>query len=74
MKHEVTIPNNYTLCIKNDCPKAATCLRHVAVGMMSSEIQRWSIVSQGTGLLDRHQAAPLRTAIQHYGRAGDHQP
>ncbi len=39
------VPNNYTLCIKNDCPKAATCLRHVAVGMMSSEVQRWSIVS-----------------------------
>ncbi len=40
-----TVPNNYTLCIKNDCPKADTCLRHVAVGMMSSEVQRWSIIS-----------------------------
>lgn len=20
MKHEVTIPNNYTLCLKGDCP------------------------------------------------------
>ena len=39
------VPNNYTLCLKNDCPKAATCLRHVAVGMMPSEVQRWSIVS-----------------------------
>ena len=39
------VPNNYTLCIKNHCPKADTCLRHVAVGMMSSEVQRWSIVS-----------------------------
>ena len=39
------VPNNYTLCIKNDCPKAATCLRHVAVKMMSSEVQRWSIIS-----------------------------
>ena len=39
------VPNNYTLCLKNDCPKAATCLRYMAVGMMSSEVQRWSIIS-----------------------------
>ena len=39
------VPNNYTLCIKNDCPKADTCLRHVAVEMMPSEVQRWSIIS-----------------------------
>ncbi len=39
------VPNNYTLCIKGDCPKAATCLRHVAVKMMPSEVQRWSIIS-----------------------------
>ena len=39
------VPNNYTLCIKGDCPKAANCLRHVAVDMMPAEVQRWSIVS-----------------------------
>ena len=39
------VPNNYTLCIKGDCPKAATCLRHVAVEMMSSEVPKWSIIS-----------------------------
>ena len=39
------IPNNYTLCIKSDCPKAVNCLRHVAVAMMPAEVQRWSIVS-----------------------------
>ena len=39
------VPTNYTLCIKGDCPKAANCLRHVAVAMMSAEVQRWSIVS-----------------------------
>ena len=39
------VPNNYTLCIKGDCPKAANCLRHVAVAMMPAEVQRWSIVS-----------------------------
>ena len=36
---------NYTLCIKNDCPKAANCLRHVAVAMMPDEVQTWQIVS-----------------------------
>ena len=39
------VPTNYTLCIKGDCPKAANCLRHVAVAMMPAEVQRWSIVS-----------------------------
>ena len=39
------VPNNYTLCIKDDCPKAANCLRHVAVAMMPAEVHRWSIVS-----------------------------
>ena len=39
------VPNNYTLCIKGDCPKAANCLRHVAVAMMPAEVQRWSILS-----------------------------
>ena len=39
------VPNNYTLCIKADCPKAVNCLRHVAVAMMPAEVQRWSIVS-----------------------------
>ena len=39
------VPNNYTLCIKSDCPKAANCLRHVAVAMMPTEVQKWSILS-----------------------------
>ena len=39
------VPNNYTLCITSDCPKAANCLRHAAVAMMSAEVQRWNIVS-----------------------------
>ena len=43
MNGEVT--NNYSLCIKGDCPKAENCLRHVAVEMMPAEVQRWSIVS-----------------------------
>ena len=39
------VPNNYTLCIKGDCPKAATCLRYAATEMMPAEVQKWSIVS-----------------------------
>ena len=39
------VPNNYTLCIKGDCPRAANCLRHVAVAMMPAEVERWQIVS-----------------------------
>ena len=39
------ISKNYTLCLKSDCPKAANCLRHVAVAMMPAEVQRWQIVS-----------------------------
>ena len=40
-----TVPTNYTLCVKSDCPKAATCLRHKATQMMSAEVQTWSILS-----------------------------
>ena len=39
------VPNNYTLCIKGDCPRAANCLRHVAVAMMPAEVERWQIIS-----------------------------
>ena len=39
------VPNNFTLCIKGDCPKAANCLRHVAVAMMPAKMQKWSIIS-----------------------------
>ena len=45
MNQQVIVPNNYTLCIKGDCPKAANCLRHAAVTMMSAEVERWQIVS-----------------------------
>ena len=40
-----TVPTNYTLCIKSDCPKAAVCLRYKATQMMSAEVQTWSILS-----------------------------
>ena len=39
------VPTNYTLCLKDDCPKAANCLRHAAVAMMPAEVQAWRIVS-----------------------------
>lgn len=40
-----SVPNNYTLCLKGDCPKAAACLRYAATEMMPDEEQKWSIVS-----------------------------
>ena len=39
------VPVNYTLCIKNDCPKAAMCLRYKATQMMQADVQTWSILS-----------------------------
>ena len=39
------VPNNYTLCLKGDCPKAGNCLRHSAVKMMPAEVKTWQIVS-----------------------------
>ena len=39
------IPNNYTLCIKENCPKANACLRHTATQMMPAEVQTWNIIS-----------------------------
>ena len=38
-----TVPTNYTLCIKGDCPKVAICLRHKAIQMMSAEVRTWRI-------------------------------
>ena len=40
-----TVPTNYTLCIKSDCPKAAKCLRYKATQMMPSDVMKWSIIS-----------------------------
>ena len=40
-----TVPTNYMLCIKSDCPKAATCLRYKATQMMPTEVKTWSILS-----------------------------
>ena len=36
---------NYTLCIKSECPKAETCLHHVATQMIPSDVMKWSIFS-----------------------------
>ena len=44
-KNNEKVPANYTLCLKDDCPKEANCLRHVAVAMMPAEVKTWSIVS-----------------------------
>ena len=40
-----TVPTNYMLCLKSDCPKATMCLRYKATQMMQTDVQRWSILS-----------------------------
>lgn len=40
-----TVPTGYTLCLKSDCSKAATCLRYAATETMPAEMQKWSILS-----------------------------
>ena len=40
-----TVPTNYILCLKGDCPKAETGLHHVATQIMPAEVQKWSILS-----------------------------
>ena len=44
-KTDGTVPTNYTLCIKNDCPKAAMCLRYKATLMIPADVMKWSILS-----------------------------
>ena len=41
----VEVPTNYTLCIRRECPKAETCLRHVATLMIPADVMKWSILS-----------------------------
>ena len=45
MKQQVIVPNNYTLCIKGDCPKAVMCLRYKATLMIPADVMKWSILS-----------------------------
>ena len=41
----VEVPTSYTLCIRRECPKAETCLRHVATLMIPADVMKWSILS-----------------------------
>ena len=40
-----TVPTNYMLCLKSDCPKATMCLRHKATQMIPADMMKWSILS-----------------------------
>lgn len=40
-----TIPNQYTLCLDRQCPKASTCLRQLAERSMPDETAYWQIIS-----------------------------
>lgn len=39
------IPKKYLLCLNEQCPKSATCLRHIAVRYMPPEEKVWNILS-----------------------------
>lgn len=48
MKEEIdlsTMPSQYLLCLNQQCPKAATCLRQLAEQSTPTDIQYWSIIS-----------------------------
>ena len=40
-----TVPTNYMLCLKSDCPKSTMCLRHKATLMIPADVMKWSILS-----------------------------
>lgn len=40
-----TVPTNYMLCLKSDCPKSTMCLRHKATLMIPADMIEWSILS-----------------------------
>ena len=39
------VPSQYILCLNGQCPKAATCLRHLAEQSAPDDIKYWSIIS-----------------------------
>lgn len=48
MKEEAdfsTMPSQYLLCLNQQCPKAATCLRKLAERIVPDTVQYWSIIS-----------------------------
>lgn len=40
-----TIPFNYALCLKRECPKAATCLRQLVERQIPDNVEYWTIIS-----------------------------
>ena len=48
MKEEISftqVPFDYPLCLNGQCPKAATCLRLLAMQSMPTEKDYWKIIS-----------------------------
>lgn len=48
MKEEISftqVPFDYPLCLNGQCPKAATCLRQLAMQSMPTEKDYWKIIS-----------------------------
>ena len=42
------IPTSYLLCMKQDCPKATTCLRRIAEQQIGDEVKLWHVISLNT--------------------------
>ena len=62
------MPKTFRLCVNTDCPRAAECLRHVALSLVSPEEQTISVINpaylasvEGDCPLF-HSAAPVRYA------------
>lgn len=48
MKEEISftqVPFDYPLCLNGQCPKAATCLRQLAMQSMPTEKDYWKVIS-----------------------------
>ena len=59
------IPTSYLLCMKQDCPKATTCLRRIAEQQIGDEVQLWHVIyALGfIGMLDRMPYKLMQEAI-----------
>lgn len=59
MNEQTTVPSYYDMCVVSECPKASTCLRHVA--LQSADNVRFSIFNPR--MLDTSGSCP------HYDKA-----
>ena len=62
------MPKTFQLCVKTDCPRAAECLRHVALPLATPDVQSITIINPAYLATVEgdcsvfHSAAPVRYA------------